>query len=1174
MMCILLYKLNEQVNRQRIKMSSQPYTHFRLIARKIYGNSYSTSSQTSFSMKEVTISGIQEGTNTISVFPPVSIESVPTYIATQSRYPNNPDGTPNTQWLASRLFDKTFGTTGYFSFGGYDTSGNATTTSRSVVDNEIIQGEWIQIQMPVRIYMTSINLIGRDISGYNGCLAQNIILAGSNNGIQWNKIYSNLNQPYENIYPVKNNLLCAFTTIDLRPYTLYLIPKEINTLKVLFDSYTDLSENDTNFGIVNYYNDTTSELIPSSNISLITGSDLIKFIAISNRNRIIYNYGYENGQQLDNFTYYIVFSIYESADTGQKNRSLFVGTDTLSIYITNSLLVTISGSSNNIFVNNTQVSNSSLSVGDIHFLIVSIDLSGTTRCILNNNNIVDISNTTRFGFSSFCISGFYANNPSIEYATSYDKIYEVGMFEQDMFIKSNDLLSLQGYLIRKYFFPRSITDFKSYIIVSNNDIYFNDTEFNITNGAAPTQYNYYTDLSNYPITTLNWSNRRPGILNGVPYNIKLSLDSYGNSANYAFIETVNSRFSSYIKQYLIEDEICILNRPEIRHIDDTNNSSDLYITVNGDFINNVAIRVFNIQSRLIAGPKLFNYIDGNNEFIITDGVIKSKTGYFISVTASNSINKIEYDKILYITDTQETSIQTTTESVEYIFQNRQINTNTSSATNVKMISDISNIYIAQQRGTDIIVSVLSKPGLDQFYDYYRFIFPSVYDGTKCTIGNVSISGQLFGTSTTYELPPIDMLSNSTVYTTIAAISGTYITSSSSNNTNSYAWESFNASSTNFWESANNSYLYGNYIENRTTQLNGKTICGEWLQLQLPYKFKLSSMKAFANKVNNGIYTYDPGLPEKIIICGSNDGSNWNEVFSTSLLERKGDLGQEYISITNINPYESQYVLNSSTITGGIYTLNSIACGVASDGKNYLFIGDTSGILGTLTDVVIHRYELPNLTNLTTFNALADQTNNVIGCGMNTISGEETNLQLVFNEADKQLYVAYQLKYPTNISESTDLYGTSFLNNKGYYSIIYNCINPLTGLRSKTHTGNMLNISTIGKDNILTSAPVVSGTNYFISYTISGIHHYKVACISGTSTMFGTPAITTISGYNPGFSSIAAFNKDLIYFAYENTYDKNNIKFIIVSAISVNSTATTLTTLSNTFLRLYNQDNIY
>ena len=109
--------------------------------------------------------------------------------------------------------------------------------------------------------------------------------------------------------------------------------------------------------------------------------------------------------------------------------------------------------------------------------------------------------------------------------------------------------------------------------------------------------------------------------------------------------------------------------------------------------------------------------------------------------------------------------------------------------------------------------------------------------------------------------------------------GYYVTeSSNSTNTNRHSWKAFdmtfdNTTSDNGWANGGTNYTGTDYAYNGSANLGTGAVNGEWIKLHLPHKIKLEYMKIW-------LKDNDPTrIPEDWILYGSDDNTNWTELFS-------------------------------------------------------------------------------------------------------------------------------------------------------------------------------------------------------------------------------------------------------------------------------------------------------
>lgn len=166
----------------------------------------------------------------------------------------------------------------------------------------------------------------------------------------------------------------------------------------------------------------------------------------------------------------------------------------------------------------------------------------------------------------------------------------------------------------------------------------------------------------------------------------------------------------------------------------------------------------------------------------------------------------------------------------------------------------------------------------------------------------------------YTVKLINSLPTGTAFSsnTLTSNGCTYTASSSSNDGN-LAYKAFNgnAINTNFWSSAYlNNNLYTQYpyssgvyqgggtgYYHTTISIDGESIAGEWLQIQLSIPAKLKSY-GILNRSGNG----DARNPTNYAILGSNDGSTWVKI-NRQTAKTTSDTPSTYkITVDNLSYY--------------------------------------------------------------------------------------------------------------------------------------------------------------------------------------------------------------------------------------------------------------------------------
>jgi Concanavalin A-like lectin/glucanases superfamily len=176
------------------------------------------------------------------------------------------------------------------------------------------------------------------------------------------------------------------------------------------------------------------------------------------------------------------------------------------------------------------------------------------------------------------------------------------------------------------------------------------------------------------------------------------------------------------------------------------------------------------------------------------------------------------------------------------------------------------------------------------YTYHRVIITVVGNTTNASYRNcVNISMVLFGhydniTDTTYTqqevaIPPAAMTAASTNLSSALYAAGTYIASSSTSfDATRVAWKVFNMTSGPSTDTGNffatgNAYntTTGAYTGAVSTTISGSAYTGEWLQIQLPYKLKLTRY-VISPRQDSTFYLWQS--PNTWKLAGSYDGTTW------------------------------------------------------------------------------------------------------------------------------------------------------------------------------------------------------------------------------------------------------------------------------------------------------------
>lgn len=170
------------------------------------------------------------------------------------------------------------------------------------------------------------------------------------------------------------------------------------------------------------------------------------------------------------------------------------------------------------------------------------------------------------------------------------------------------------------------------------------------------------------------------------------------------------------------------------------------------------------------------------------------------------------------------------------------------------------------------------------------------DGSTVAIGAQGNDG--------YDIyPPLGLSSNTTEITGYTVGSGTYIVSASVTGPSpTYAvYQAFDNQLNTQWGDGGGNYnaVTGLYISSTTTvDISGETISGEWIQIQLPTATNLYQI---------GITCTFGGaryVPRSFVIVGSNDGTNWKNIYEESdyIGWRSGDVSYFFVNSSDNYAY--------------------------------------------------------------------------------------------------------------------------------------------------------------------------------------------------------------------------------------------------------------------------------
>jgi len=200
------------------------------------------------------------------------------------------------------------------------------------------------------------------------------------------------------------------------------------------------------------------------------------------------------------------------------------------------------------------------------------------------------------------------------------------------------------------------------------------------------------------------------------------------------------------------------------------------------------------------------------------------------------------------------------------------------------------------------VSDIDRKIISQYEPQYGFQ-SNVYNPYKYQICYNGANTSLVLDSTTVgcEYPPPGTITAATTNVTGQAYgNGTYICSSSSNNS-APAWQAFGNS---FWESGAGTYDYNtgnNNVVYSTSTTNLGTLTGDWLQIQLPTSIAVKTFSFAGSQTSGGGGTGgDVRSPRRFALLASTNGSTWIGISYHSGITTWRSDGRPQYFVTNID----------------------------------------------------------------------------------------------------------------------------------------------------------------------------------------------------------------------------------------------------------------------------------
>ncbi len=173
--------------------------------------------------------------------------------------------------------------------------------------------------------------------------------------------------------------------------------------------------------------------------------------------------------------------------------------------------------------------------------------------------------------------------------------------------------------------------------------------------------------------------------------------------------------------------------------------------------------------------------------------------------------------------------------------------------------------------------------------------------------NIILQSKVPDTIQQIGLPNIFTSNNLTISNNVDVYkNGNYIISSSSAGTTNLPFNVFTnktTSSLTKWQSAVNYKSDGTYLSKNNTKVNGQLLLGEWIQIQLPYKMKLTKYSLMTSSLKT------------FSLVGSIDGNIWYLIDSKNLTTKTSGTSADNYDILNNNMYFNYYRLITNKTFG-------------------------------------------------------------------------------------------------------------------------------------------------------------------------------------------------------------------------------------------------------------------
>lgn len=300
--------------------------------------------------------------------------------------------------------------------------------------------------------------------------------------------------------------------------------------------------------------------------------------------------------------------------------------------------------------------------------------------------------------------------------------------------------------------------------------------------------------------------------------------------------------------------------------------------------------VYNINNNNVCS------INGNILRIIGEGtcIIRAKTSVTNNYSSSDSlpftitVNKNQRPDILIPTLPTIYYNNPTLLDISSTSSNYQIST---SSTNCSVSG---NIIFGKNIGPCPIN--IKQPSDNTFYEKINNFNLDVAKINQPPI-NIILQSKVPDTVQQIGIPTIFTSNNLTISNNVDTYkNGNYVISSSSTSASNLPFNAFTNKTTDKWQSVINYNSTGTYLSTNNTKINGQLLLGEWIQIQLPYKMKLTKYSL----ITSSLKTFS--------LVGSIDGIIWYPIDSKNLSTNTSSATLNNYDILNNNIYFNYYRL--------------------------------------------------------------------------------------------------------------------------------------------------------------------------------------------------------------------------------------------------------------------------